>query len=107
MRCLKSLTMSLILLPSLLAVSACAGRERIQPLFPPAADVSAAIEPKPIAPPEIVTSAQANARYNIGIEAWGERVNRAGGRICRWIVDNGGELPFDCPPPPPSEQPHR
>jgi hypothetical protein len=61
------------------------------------ADVKAAIEPKPVPPIEIVTSAQAAARYNIEVETWGERVSRAGGRICRWTVDNGGKLPFDCP----------
>jgi hypothetical protein len=96
----KSPTMFLMMSLLLLAVSGCAGRERIQPLFPPAADVKAASEAKPVAPVEIVTSAQAAARYNIEVEAWGERVSRAGGRICRWVIDNGGKLPFDCPPSP-------
>jgi hypothetical protein len=96
----KSLTMFPILSLLLLGASACEPRERIRPLFPPVADVKAATEAKPVAPPEIVTSAQANARYNIEVEAWGERVSRAGGRICRWVTDNGGELPFECPKAP-------
>jgi len=59
--------------------------------------VQAAIEPKPVPTADIVTSAQAAARYDIAVESWGERVSAAGARICRWVVDNGGTLPFDCP----------
>lgn len=55
------------------------------------------IEAKPLAPVEIVTSAQAAAQYDIAIEAWGERVSRAGARICRWALANGATLSFACP----------
>jgi len=78
-------------------VSACAGKERLQPIFPSSADLEAVTAEKPIAPPEIATSAQAAAEYDISVEVWGEGVSRAGGRICRWAVNNGAKLPFDCP----------
>lgn len=81
-------------------MSGCGNKERIQPLFPPAADVKAAIEPKPVAPVEIVTSAQAAAEYDIAVEAWGGRVRDAGARICRWAVANGAVYTFPCPPRP-------
>lgn len=58
------------------------------------------MEAKPLAPPEIVTSAQAAAAYDVAVESWGERVSRAGGRICRWAVESGAKLPFSCPPAP-------
>jgi hypothetical protein len=38
--------------------------------------------------------------YDIEVESWGDRMNAAGGRICRWVLDNGGKLPFQCPPRP-------
>jgi hypothetical protein len=53
-----------------------------------------------MAPIEVVTSAKAAAEYDIEIELWGERLQSAGGRICRWAVDNGAVLPFNCPPRP-------
>lgn len=81
-------------------MSGCASKERIRPLFPPAADIRAATEPKPVAPVEIVTSAQAAAEYDVAVESWGERVSRAGGRICRWAIANGAALPFTCPASP-------
>ena len=43
-----SLTKCLTPLALLLAVSGCAAKERIRPFFPPAADLAAATEPKPI-----------------------------------------------------------
>jgi hypothetical protein len=79
------------------AASGCAPREVLRPIFPPSADLEAAAEAKPVAPAEIVTSAQAAALHDVAVESWGERVSRAGGRICRWAVDNGATLPFACP----------
>ncbi len=61
------------------------------------------MEEKPVAPPEIVTSAQAAAAYDIAVESWGDRLWRAGSRICRWATDNGASLPFACPPRPVTE----
>jgi hypothetical protein len=83
-----------------LAASACADKVQIQPLFPPATDIKAVTEPKPIAPVDIVTSENAAENYDIELESWGDRVSAAGGRICRWVVDNKGKLPFSCPPRP-------
>jgi hypothetical protein len=77
------------------AASACGNQERIQPAFPPLADLS--VEPKPVPPPEIVTSAQAAAEYDIAVEGWGERGWRTVARICRWAKEQG--LGVDCPQP--------
>lgn len=82
-----------MLCASALAVSACAEQVRIQPAFPPVADLQ--VEPKPVPPPEIVTSAQAAADHDIAIEGWGERGWRAVARICRWAKEQG--LTVDCP----------
>lgn len=46
---------------------------------------------------DIITSDKAATEYNIAVEVWGDRVSKAGGRICRWVIDTGGKLPFDCP----------
>ncbi len=73
----------------LLAAPGCTERVRISPLFPPAQDLKAATEPKPVPPVEILTSSQASDRYDVDLELWGERVQRAGVRICRWAKDNG------------------
>jgi hypothetical protein len=62
-------------------------------------DIQAVIEPKPIAPVEIVTSQRAADEYSAAAEGWGDRVSAAGGRICRWSVDVGAKLPFACPKP--------
>ena len=77
--------------------SACAPQVEIRPLFPPSADL--AVEPKPVPPPEIVTSAQAAAEYDIAVEVWGERGWRAVARICRWAREKGagGECPGVAP----------
>lgn len=88
------------LLLSLLAVSACA-----RPAPPPAtassvsaADVRALIEPKPAPGPKILTDDAASAAYSINVELWGERLSRAGGRICRALATDGVmHLPFLCP----------
>jgi len=81
------------------AANACGGREHLTLSYPPSADLSAVVEPKPIATPDIVTSDQAAADYSASVEAWGDRVSAAGGRICRWVVETGGKLPFQCPKP--------
>ena len=95
----RPLTLSPLLLASVSIVSGCAGQERTSPAFPPAADVQAAVEPKPVPTVDILTSDQASADYSASVESWGDRIHAAGGRICRWIRDNGGKLPFECPPP--------
>lgn len=92
----KFQTLLPMLCASALVVSACGPKERIRPLYPPAADLK--VEPKPIAGPEIVTSAQAAARYDVAIESWGERGWQAVARICRWASRNGMEVA--CPSQP-------
>lgn len=69
----------------------------MKPISPPSADLEQVIEEKPVAGPEIVTSAAAAATYDAAIESWGDRLSAAGGRLCRWAVDNGMKLPFACP----------
>ncbi|WEK42999.1 MAG: hypothetical protein P0Y64_16905 [Candidatus Sphingomonas colombiensis] len=61
------------------------------------ADVKAVIEPKPTPSDAILTDAQAAERYNVEVETWGERLSRAGARICRALVADGTPLPFTCP----------
>ena len=92
-------TRNLLVLASVWLVTGCAGRVQTSLSYPPVADLRAAIEPKPIATPDIVTSDQANADYSLAVELWGDRVSSAGGRICRWVVETGGKLPFKCPKP--------
>ncbi|WEK43657.1 MAG: hypothetical protein P0Y64_02145 [Candidatus Sphingomonas colombiensis] len=55
------------------------------------------IEPKPVPSDAILTDAQAAERYNVEVETWGERLSRAGARICHAIVADGAPLPFACP----------
>ena len=78
-----------------LAASGCGHQVRIQPAFPPVADM--AVEPKPVPPPEIVTSAQAAAAYDIALESWGERGWLTVARICRWAKEQGADV--SCPAP--------
>ncbi|MCW2763400.1 MAG: hypothetical protein JWR85_3601 [Marmoricola sp.] len=82
-----------------LAVSACGPGVVLKPLSPPSADLKAITEPKPVPSDDIVTSAQAAAAYDIAIEGWGDRLSAAGGRLCRWVKANAGDVPFDCPAP--------
>lgn len=66
----------------------------------PAADVQAAIEPKPKPPVTIVTDDAAAARYSAEVELWGERLSKAGARICRSLASQGVALGFGCPKAP-------
>lgn len=83
-----------LLAASLLAASACAGPVRLSP--PPAADL--AVQPKPVPPPEIVTSEAAADAYDASLEAWGEAGWRQVARLCRWARDVAGAK-VDCPAP--------
>ena len=99
---MQSIRFQMRLLPLLacgLAVSACAAQVRTSLAFPPAPDIQAAVEAKPVPADNIVTSDQASADYSAAVEAWGDRAHAAGARICRWVVDAGGKLPFACPKP--------
>jgi hypothetical protein len=77
-----------------LLASGCGGTARIQPQFPPAADVEASQEGKPRPTPAIVTDPEAREDYNKAVESWGDRVHDAAVRACRWMVDRGA--PFTC-----------
>lgn len=79
---MRSLRTPTILALALIA-SAC-DRPVSTPL-PPAQDVEAATEPKPVPPVEIVTDQAAAARYDAEVEAWGERLRSAGVRVCEWL----------------------
>lgn len=63
--------------------------------FPPTADVQAAIERKPVPPASILTDPGASDRYNAQLEAWGERVQAAGVRLCLYFRAQG--MAVDCP----------
>lgn len=63
-------------------------------LSPPAIDIEAATEPKPLPPIEIATDPDAAVAYDEAIESWGERLRTAGVRLCLWFVDNGVDV--DC-----------
>lgn len=65
----------------LLLVSACASGVTLPP---PADDLRAATEKKPIPSDEIATSDRAAADYSAAVEGWGDRISAAGGRLCRW-----------------------
>ena len=73
--------------------SGCAPAPISTPL-PPAADVEAATEPKPVPPLEILDSEEASLLYDNAIEAHGERVRAAAVRVCLWLNLNGGK--YDC-----------
>ena len=63
--------------------------------FPPRQDLQAATETKPLPPASILTDPSANDHYNAQLEAWGERVQAAGVRLCRYFKAKGMEI--DCP----------
>jgi hypothetical protein len=76
-----------------LLASACATSGSIPP---PADDLKAVVEPKPVPSEDIATSDQANADYSAAVESWGDRISAAGGRLCRWTV-RVYKTKVDCP----------
>lgn len=97
MQSLRTLTLALLIAAPLSLVSACASRERVTPIFPPAADL--AVEPKPLLDPAAVESEAAGIAHDIALEAWGERGWATVARLCRWAEANGARMPFRCQPP--------
>lgn len=63
--------------------------------FPSVADLQAVTEPKPIPPASILMDTSASDRYNAELEAWGERLQAAGIRLCRYFKVQG--MATDCP----------
>lgn len=101
MRATASLTAALLLAVTLVGASSCASSPTPQPtlLLPDARDLRP--EAKPRLDPAALGSEHALNEHDDQVEAWGERGWATVGRLCRWFVTNGAELPFDCPPAPP------
>ena len=68
------------------------------PIFPSSADLK--VEAQPQLALAALSSDGAMTAYDDAVLAWGQRGWAAVGRICRWAVATGAELPFRCPPPP-------
>lgn len=85
-----------MMLTAALLVSACEHRGPISTPLPPAADVEAATEQKPVPPIDILTDAQANAQYSADVESWGERVRSAGVRVCQWLNQASKDADYKC-----------
>lgn len=86
-------TRLLPVLATLLLVSGCATTGAIPP---PADDLKAMVEPKPVPTDDIATSDQANADYNASVEGWGDRISAAGARLCRW-TESVYKIKVGCP----------
>lgn len=63
--------------------------------FPPRSVVEAATEVKPVPPTTILTDPTASDQYNAEVESWGERVQAAGVKLCRYFKGKGMQV--DCP----------
>lgn len=90
---LPSLISRSLPLAALLLVSACATPGAIPP---PAADIKAVIEAKPIPSDDIATSQKAADDFSASIEGWGDRISAAGARLCRW-TERTHKIKLDCP----------
>lgn len=62
---------------------------------PPAVLVSDVTEVKPQPKGDIVNDDTAAATYSADLESWGERLQAAGVRVCRWMAANGAAV--ECP----------
>ena len=86
-------TSALLIAAALWLAPGCATRERIRPLFPPAADLKVAEKPR--LDPAALDSEAALDAHDIALEAWGEAGWAAVARICRWARANG--MAVGCP----------
>lgn len=86
-------TLALLTAAALWLAPGCATRERIRPLFPPAADLK--VEAKPRLDPSALDSEAALDAHDIALEAWGEAGWAAVARICRWAKANGMAVACD------------
>lgn len=76
-----------------LLVSGCANTVVVRkPIYPPVADMQAAVEAKPVPTADILVSETAAAKYDADVELWGDRLRDAGLRICNWAKDNGMKI---------------
>lgn len=94
MSSLRNRISRLLLLPMLALASSCAEQGTIAPPVP---DLQAVTEAKPQPTDDIATSQKAYDQYQADIEAWGDRISAAGGRICRWSK-SVYKLSITCPP---------
>lgn len=95
---------------------------KIEPAFPPSADLkregepalpAAAFETQPLRDPTTgevhqmpsSRAIEAENGWNDDVLAWGRRGWAQVGRLCQWSKDMGAKLPFDCltPTPVPTE----
>jgi hypothetical protein len=67
-------------------------------LPPPADDLKAVVEPKPVPSDEIAVSQKAADQYSADVEGWGDRISAAGGRLCRWS-ERTYKVKIGCPKP--------
>lgn len=79
--------------------SSCASKGPPLIAYPPTADLK--VEPKPLLAVEALESDNALSDHDAAVEAWGERGWAAVARICRWSVESGAVLSFECPAPAP------
>jgi hypothetical protein len=86
-------TTVLLIVSALWLAPGCASKERIQPIYPPAADLQ--VQPKPRLDPASLESEAALLNYDIEVEAWGEAGWQAVARLCRWAKANG--MTITCP----------
>ncbi len=84
------------LLPLLAAVSLASGCGKPGSLPPPANDLLAVVERKPVPTAEIATSQKAADLHSAALESWGDRISAAGGRLCRW-TERTHKIKLDCP----------
>lgn len=82
-----SLMPALLIAASLSLPSGCASKERIRPLFPPAADRR--VQPKPVLAIEGLSGEAVLDQHDIALETWGEAGWKAVAGICGWSVANG------------------
>lgn len=87
-------TKRLALVAGMLSIASACGEPTPIVLSPPAIDVQGATEPKPLPPVEIATDEAVALQYDLALEAWGERVQAAGLRVCLWLNANGAD--YDC-----------
>lgn len=97
MRFLIYRTPFLPLVGLLLLVPGCAPKERIQPLYPPVADLR--VEAKPLLDPSSLGSEAALDAHDVAVETWGMRGWNAVARLCEWAAAHG--MLVDCRPKPP------
>lgn len=89
---MRTTILAIALAMLVLAAAAC---QHDSAVFPDARELAAVTEPKPRPPVDILTDPEASDRYSSALEAWGDRLHSAGGRLCRFFREQGMEV--ECP----------